>query len=264
MQIESLISIPLESLLVIGFALLVGGLTKGTLGIGMPAFAVPIMLVVVPLPVAIALLVAPSYVSNLIEIGHMNNRIRAVKRFAYLITGLSVGSFIGAFTLVHLQVDWAILALGLFAIGFAAVQAFKVQPNIPSALEQPMGAAVGFASGVFGSFTGLFGPPIAAFLLSLKMKHEDFVGAVSLIYLFGLSVLHLFLVRSGVLDRQILLVSCVGCIFVYGGMFIGRQFRRAAGEPTLKFVTVAFMAFVGVDLCLRYLDIRWFDPSTWP
>lgn len=243
----------------VGAALFIGGLTKGTLGIGMPALAVPLMLSAVSLPTAIALLVAPSYLSNVIELSNIPDKKAVLKRFSWLIAGLCAGAVIGAMVVLSISRGWAVFLMGVTAILFALGQAARLDITVPIKAERPAGAAVGVVSGIFGGFTGLFGPPIAAYLLALRMRHEEFVGAIALIYLFGLSVLYLLLARSGVLNSDVLLVSSLGCIMVYAGLIAGRWLRRRIEEPILRFATTGFLGLVGVDLCLRGFGIRWFE-----
>ena len=73
------------------FTLLLAGIVKGALGMGLPLFAVPILVTVFDLPTAIALMIVPILTSNLIQAWEGKNKqisISTFKRFFPLIITL--------------------------------------------------------------------------------------------------------------------------------------------------------------------------------
>lgn len=62
-------------------AFVLGGLVKGTLGVGLPLVVVPLLSLVLPSPTAIALVSVPVVASNILQVWQASPGSRQVRRF---------------------------------------------------------------------------------------------------------------------------------------------------------------------------------------
>ena len=244
----------LKIIAIVAAGLFCGGLAKGVLGLGMPGVAVPVMLFALDAPSAVAMLLVPSFGANIVQLSAAPQRAALFKRFAGLIVALCIGAACGAMLLTGVDNRIAIFALGVVSIGFAASQALKWRPEFPAHQEGAYSAGVGLIAGVFGGFTGLFGPPVAAYLMALRLNHEAFIGAVSMIYLAGMSVLLIFLWQARVATPALLAASALGWIAVCAGMRVGTILRQRMNERVLRTLLLIFLFSVGVQLIVRALS----------
>ena len=66
-------------------AFVLGGLVKGTMGVGLPLVVVPLLSLLLPSPTAIALVSVPVVMSNLVQTWQATPATRQAKRFTPLI-----------------------------------------------------------------------------------------------------------------------------------------------------------------------------------
>ena len=85
-------------------AILFGGLVKGTLGVGLPLFAVPIMSLMIGSTQAIALVAVPVLVSNIWQAWQEGNWKASLKRFWPLMITQGVMTVLA----VHWTLDFSV------------------------------------------------------------------------------------------------------------------------------------------------------------
>jgi Sulfite exporter TauE/SafE. len=85
----------LPIILACGMALVLSGLVKGILSIGLPLVGMPLLTLVVDVRTAVAILMIPLVLSNLIQAIEGRGTLAMVKRFWPLIICLIGGTFIG-------------------------------------------------------------------------------------------------------------------------------------------------------------------------
>jgi uncharacterized membrane protein YfcA len=77
------------------FAIVCGGFIKGALGVGTPLLTVPMMAIVLPPQVAIAVMAIPVVVVNLWQFAQAPASSSVVKRFWPAFGGVLIGTWIG-------------------------------------------------------------------------------------------------------------------------------------------------------------------------
>ena len=152
----------------------------------------------------------------------------------------------------------AALATGGFIKGIAVLTITMLTSAVPGLrvgprLERVLSPLVGTLSGLLGGASSLFGPPIMIYLLSLRLERDEYISAVSLIYLVAASLFTLSLIAVGALGWVQAWYSTLGMIPVFGGMLIGqligarlgrRAFERAlTGLYVLTALTFFYKAF---------------------
>ena len=85
------------------FALMMAGVVKGILGIGVPVVSVSLLSLAISVPMAVSLLPIPILLSNIWQSLASRQVVITLKRFAPLITALVVGTFTGARLLVEID-----------------------------------------------------------------------------------------------------------------------------------------------------------------
>ncbi|MDE0097684.1 MAG: TSUP family transporter, partial [Gammaproteobacteria bacterium] len=76
-------------------ALLSGGLVKGALGVGTPLLPVPLMSLVLPPQLAVAMMAMPVVVANLLQVSEAGHPGYTVRRFWPAFVFLLAGTWIG-------------------------------------------------------------------------------------------------------------------------------------------------------------------------
>ena len=135
---------PAEILVWCCFSLLLGGVVKGIVGVGLPMIAVPLMSFVLPAYVAAALVVLPVFPANIVQVRAGGPLLPKIKRFWPLTVGIVCGTFASAPILIAAdpEVLQFIVAcmVGLYALQRLGKRDFIIKPQ----QERRVGSGNGF------------------------------------------------------------------------------------------------------------------------
>ena len=171
-------NLDIYSILLILFAISLGGFTKGVISFGLPLVSLPILSFVLNPKQAIFLLFFTVIAVNLREIKFKN--FESYKKITFLSLGVFIGIIIGSI-LFHKIEDSLISQLIGFMIVLTAIINFtnlKIEKKF--LLNKYFSILYGLFCGVIGGITTLVGPLIAVYLVSLKLKKEEFSELISL------------------------------------------------------------------------------------
>lgn len=241
-------------LLLVGWcalALFLGGTVKGTLGVGIPLVAVPLLALAMPVPQAVVLLPIPILLANVWQAfagGHFTN---ALRRFWPLILGVVVGTVIGAHVLVSVDPRTLYALVGVIVVVFSLSGYFQPALRLPRRAERWLGVAVGLTSGVLGGLSTMHGPPLIMFLVALRLPKDEFVGTIAVLYLSGIVPLTLALGALDVMGRHELLLSALAGAPVFLGVLAGQLVRDRLDQNTFRKGLLVMLLFTGAALIRR-------------
>jgi uncharacterized membrane protein YfcA len=223
-------------------AILFGGIVKGTLGVGLPLFAVPIMSLMIGSTQAIALVAVPVLVSNIWQAWQEASWKASLKRFWPLMLTQAIMTVIA----VHWTLSFSVKQLNMlvaFAVILAvALMLFKPNFTISADKERWAGAVVGTVSGMLGGVSSLMGP---------ILQRDEFVGAISVIYLNAAWPLYLAMYSFGRMEVIDLGYSVLALVPMAIGLMTGQKLRHRLSEDTFRKVLLGFLTFIAVLLVVR-------------
>lgn len=233
-----------------GFALLCGGLIKGTLGVGTPLLTVPLMALVLPVQTAVALMAIPVVVANVWQASQAKQLGSVVGRFWPAFAAILIGTYVGVAILSSVDERSLLLLVGAVVIASTLLQASTYKLHLPTTLERPAGVIFGLASGVVGGLSSMFGPMLIIYLVSIRDLGKDrFVTSISFLYLACVVPWTLILLWFGLLDGRLVLLSTASALPVAAGMVIGQRLRHHVSDQRFnRLVLVVLMASGGTML----------------
>ena len=119
------------------------------------------------------------------------------RRFWTLILALAITTGLAAQILTRVDQVAISIFTGVLVALFVLSQAFSLRISVTEKTEARMKPVIGILSGFLGGISGIHGPPLLSFLVALKMPKEEFMCAVSLIYLTGTFPLFGTLIANG-------------------------------------------------------------------
>src|ERR1700716_3144593 len=125
-------------------SLIVAGLLKGLLGVGLPVVALPLLSLFIDVKLAAMLLSMPLIFSNLPQALEGGKTGRCLVQLMPVILGTIPGVFLGVRVLLALDADVARMMAGLVLMGVGGVTLFAPKLQIQSRLVLPTGIAFGF------------------------------------------------------------------------------------------------------------------------
>lgn len=251
-----MIEIGFVLLLWCAFALFCGGLVKGSLGVGAPLLAVPMLALVIPAQLAVTIMAIPLVVANVWQALQAPRGYHPVRRQWPTAIGILLGTVIGTQVLAAIDEKPLLMIVGVFVLFFTLLQASRYQLTIPEHLEKPIGLLFGIAAGVIGGLSSMFGPMMILYLIAIENRDKDrFVGLISFLYLAAVIPWALQLYFHGLLRGPVLWYSALAVIPVLVGMYLGRHLRGRISEKRFNLMILGVLVFSGLTLIWRSLQI---------
>jgi uncharacterized membrane protein YfcA len=232
-----------------------GGFVKGVVGLGLPTIAMGLLSVLMVPAQAAALLVVPSLVTNVWQIGGPGLQA-LLRRLAPMLAGVCIGTWAGAGWLTSPDgashgASMASLGLGLALVVYAALGLLNWRPRVRSTDEWWLGPVVGIATGLVTAATGVFVIPAVPYLQALGMEKEELVRSLGISFLVSTIALGFVLGHGGALQTNALMGSALALLPALLGMGVGQWLRlRVRPEVFKKIFFCGLLALGG------YLSIR--------
>jgi uncharacterized membrane protein YfcA len=232
-------------------AILCGGLIKGTLGVGLPLFAVPVMSLFITSTQAIALVSVPVLVSNIWQVWQEGSLKTSMKRFWPLMLTQAVVTIFSVYWTLSFSVKELNAVLAFALIVAVVLMAFKPSFNIPPKKEPAISALVGVTSGLLGGASSLMGPIVISYMMSLKLSRDECVGCISVIYLNAAWPLYLAMWHFGRMSLDDVGYSFLAIVPMFLGLQAGRSIRHRLSEETFRKALLGFLMVVAIMLLFR-------------
>ncbi len=221
---------------------LLAGTVKGVIGLGLPTLSLGLLTATLDLATAMALLIAPSFVTNLWQavIGG-NSRAILLRIWPFLVMATAT-VWLGATALTRLDLSLLSGLLGGLLVAYSTLNLSGVRLAISAQREVWAGPLFGTANGVLTGMTGSFVVPGVMFLQAIGLSRDMLVQAMGMLFTASTVALALALQGNSILTTQLSLVSAAAVIPAAVGMVIGLRIRRRLSEK--RFRQIFFIAIL--------------------
>lgn len=223
---------------------ILAGFVKGVTGMGLPTVAMGLLGMFMPLPIAAALLVIPSFVTNMLQ----------------LFTGPSVwlmmllivvGTVSASSLLITINPAWSAFALGVALIVYAAFALVSPSLTVSQASEKWLSPVIGGVTGVITGATGVFVMPAVPFLQSLRFSKDELVQALGLSFTVSTVALAVGLYLHDAFRVEQFSLSFLSILPALAGMWLGQKVRARIGAKRFRQCFLLFLIVLGMELILR-------------
>src|SRR5438876_10557868 len=139
-------------------SLIVAGLLKGIIGVGMPIVALPLLSLFIDVKSAAMLLSMPLIFSNLPQALEGGKTGRCLMQLMPVILGMIPGLLLGVGVLLALDANVAKIIAGLVVMSVGGVTLLAPKRQLQSRLVLPTGITLGFFGGILGGIAAMPGP----------------------------------------------------------------------------------------------------------
>jgi uncharacterized protein len=229
-------------------SLVVAGLIKGVIGVGMPIVAFPMLSMLVDVRTAVMLLSMPLVLSNIpqaLEGGFVGQTLWSL---APVLLGMLPGIWIGVAVLLNVDPAGAKIVAGASIILVAALTLFAPNLQIKRRMIGSVGLGAGFCGGLLGGIAALSGPPVLIFLLAKGLSGKAFTKEASMFLVVSSVLLASALTSSPQFDWRDVLISTLATAPVAAGMLIGQKMRDAIPADAFKKLVVLAVLLSGAQL----------------
>ncbi|MDX1605350.1 MAG: sulfite exporter TauE/SafE family protein [Candidatus Competibacterales bacterium] len=234
-------------------ALLIGGLVKGTLGIGLPIASLAVLASLMPAQTALAVVALPLFVTNLMQATRSHPVLTTLREVWPVALPMVVVLWFATGLVPGLDPQLLFICIGAGIVLFAAVNLFLTLPPLPASWVAPLAPVAGAVAGLMGGVSGIWGPPIAMYLISRRLPRETFIRMAGTIWCAGSFPLVLGYIHHGVLDARTAPLSALACLPAVLGYLAGERLRQRIDSERFRTLLLAVFLLMGLNLIRRGL-----------
>ncbi len=238
-------------LTLIALIFLLAGMVKGVTGMGLPTVAMGLLGSLMPPPLAASLLVVPSFVTNVWQLGAGPSFRHLASRLWPMMIGIVVGTVACAGLLTGGAARWTAATLGTALCLYAAVSLASWNWRVAPPVERWLSLPIGIATGAITGATGVFVIPAVPYLQALGLDRDDLVQALGLSFTVSTVALAVGLADSGVLAADQLLASTMALGPAIVGMVLGQRLRAVISARAFRRWFLICLAGLGAQLLVR-------------
>jgi uncharacterized membrane protein YfcA len=240
----------LSLLAVTAAAFLLAGFVKGVIGGGLPTVSIGLLGIVMPVPQAAALVVAPAFLSNVWQ--SLGPQLWPLTRRLWpMLVGICVGAWLGAGIMTGMHSQWARTGLGAALAIYALIGLVKMRLHVPPAYEPWLGPIVGVATGAIASATGVFVIPCGPYLQAIGLGKDDMVQSLGITFAVSTVALAGIVAHANALQFAMSAPAVLALLAAVVGLVLGQRVRARLPEETFRTAFFAGLLLLGGYLVSR-------------
>ncbi|WP_194206972.1 sulfite exporter TauE/SafE family protein [Superficieibacter sp. 1612_C1] len=229
------------------------GLVKGVTGMGLPTVAMGLLGTFMPLPVAAALLIIPSLVTNVWQLFSGPALTALWSRLWLMMLCIVAGTLAGSTFLISIDAGVSGFLLGAALIVYAAYALYTPVFTVPKKQERWLSPVIGASTGIITGATGVFVMPAVPYLQTLNFSKDELVQALGLSFTVSTLALAAGLYAQDAYHLNQLSLSLFSVFPALIGMWLGQKIRSKISAKTFRKCFLLFLILLGVELTLRSL-----------
>lgn len=229
----------------------VGGVVKGTLGVGLPLVVVPLLCLILPTSQAMGLLVMPVLLSNALQAFAGGRVGYTLHRFAPLILAQLMATLFANHWSAQLSAKAMNAVMAATVIGAVVMMILQPKGELSPRQQRWAGPLVGAIAGAVGGASSLTGPILITYLMSLRLPRDEFVGSISIIYLLGSIPMYAAMLAWGRFGWDAVAWSCLAIAPMYLGLRLGAMLRSRLDEQGFRNALFAFLTLLAILLMFK-------------
>jgi uncharacterized membrane protein YfcA len=226
---------------------LIAGTVKGIIGFGLPTLSLALLAVVFDLPTAMALMLVPSFVTNVWQAIAGGGSREVLARVWPFLAAATLAIFLGAEALARFDYRLLETLLGLLMLIYAISSLAGLRLGIP-ARRHGVAIAFGLVNGILTGMTGSFVMPGVIYLQSIGLRRDELIQAMGMLFTVSTVALALALAQQDLLPDRFIAWSMLAVIPALAGMAIGRRIRERLSEAHFRRVFLAALLVLGAYL----------------
>lgn len=232
-------------------AVLVAAFVKGAIAFGFPTIATPLFALVVDVRTAVAILILPNLAMDVLQAVRRPGLLPVLRRHAVLyVTGIA-GTFLGTYWLTRFSDRQAMLVLGLFVLGFVALNASRFSLRVKPSWEHYLAGPAGLVAGVMGGITNAHGTPLVVYFYALGLDKSEFVRAISLAFIVYKAAQLVAVTQAGIMTLDLFWLSVLATVVALAAFGLGLLVQDRMNQRVFNRVILGVLTALGGLLVFR-------------
>ncbi|SCY49267.1 sulfite exporter TauE/SafE family protein [Paracoccus tibetensis] len=233
------------------------GFVKGALGFAMPMIMMSAFGSVMPATVALGAMILPTLLSNVQQAAREGRGpvMASVRKFRLHIAMVVIFICVSAGFAKAIP-QWVMYGLLGVPITLFALWQLSGRPLALNLRHRRRAEGIsGVIGGLYGGISGIWGPPLIVYLLSIGTDKREQVRVQGVVFLIGAVVLTGAHLTSGVLNAQTVPFSALLCIPAVLGMKLGFALQDRLDVQQFRRWTLILLVLTGLNLARRSLEL---------
>jgi uncharacterized membrane protein YfcA len=235
----------------IGLAFFLAGIVKGVTGMGLPTVAMGVLGSIMSPVAAAALLIVPSFVTNVWQLASGPNFVVLSRRLWTMMLGIVLGTVTGSAILTGGHSQWTTAGLGAALVVYASYTLLAQQLSVRTVVEKWLSPMIGLTTGVITGATGVFVIPAVPYLQALGLSKDDLIQGLGLSFTVSTIALAAGLVWQRALQLDGLAVSTLALLPALLGMWLGQAIRKRVSPQTFRRWLLVCLLLLGIELVVK-------------
>ena len=231
----------------------IAGLVKGVVGLGLPTVSLALLTIAFDLPTAMALLIVPSFVTNLWQaVAGQGFRAIVTRLWPFLIAA-TLFVWLGANMAGLFSLAWMSALLGALLVIYALTGLARAPVVLSEKRERWLGPLLGAVNGILTGMTGSFVVPGVMYLQAVGLSRDNLVQAMGVLFTLSTVALAIALHRSNALTAELTATSAAAVVPAAAGLLVGQRLRRRLSEARFRQVFFVAIFVLGVYIVASVL-----------
>ena len=235
----------------IGLTFFLAGIVKGVTGMGLPTVAMGLLGAFMSPVAAAALLIAPSFVTNVWQLASGPSFTALVSRLWPMMLGIVLSTVASSSVLVSNNNRWTTVGLGAALVIYAGFTLLAQQLSVPARLDKWFSPLIGLTTGAGTGGTGIFVIPAVPDLQALGLSKDDLIQGLGLSFTISTVALAVGLTWRGAFQLVDLAMSSLAILPAMAGMWLGQAIRSRVSPATFRRWFLICLLLLGTELILR-------------
>lgn len=242
-----------DTVIIVGLTFLLAGLVKGVIGMGLPTVSLAILTATLGLKPAIAILLVPSFVTNVWQ-GLVGGRLMAIlRRFWALFFALCVFTWIGVRILAEADTAYLTALLGALLVLYAVFGLMKLSLPSPGRSEVWLSPLTGIVNGILTGMTGSTVVPGVPYMQAVGLPRDELIQAMGVLFTISTVALAVSLGEQRILSADLGTLSTAAVLPALIGMVLGQKVRQRLSEAAFRKVFYGAVLVLGIYIVLGAL-----------
>lgn len=230
---------------------ILAGFVKGVTGMGLPTVAMGLLGMFMPLPIAAALLVIPSFVTNVLQLFTGPSVMIIIRRLWLMMLLILAGTVAASSLIIRINPAWSAFGMGVALIVYAIFALVSPSFTVSQSGEKWLSPVIGGVTGVITGATGVFVMPAVPFLQSLRFSKDELVQALGLSFTFSTVALAAGLYLHDAFRIEQFSLSLMSILPALAGMWLGQKVRARISARRFRQCFLLFLIVLGMELISR-------------
>jgi uncharacterized membrane protein YfcA len=235
--------------------MLFAGLVHGTLGLGFPMVATPMLATMMDVRAAILVTLIPTMAVNIVSIAKAKDSLDTARQFLPLVVFALFGSIIGASILATTDpAPFRIILAGLILMYLSSTFIARIPKQWLTARPILPMAAFGISAGIAAGTTNVMVAVLIIYLLSLETPRNVMIPVLNSCFLVGKASQIVVLAIAGFVSLRLVVETTPLAIAAVAALLIGQRLQPRIQVSTYQSILRKLLLVLAIILMIQFFS----------